>query len=87
MTIPLLRKGRAVISKHERAKANGDRARLQVAYHGPGRTFGELAIGEVFYWPPPIPRGPEPMVKSADDRYSWSRGYGKAEPYYRVETT
>lgn len=60
-------------------------ARTQLAYHGHGPTFGELAIGECFYWPPPIPRGPEPMVKSADDRYQWSKGYGKAEAFYRVE--
>lgn len=70
-----------------RLKADADEAnaRTQVAYHGPGLTFGELAIGESFYWPPPIPRGPEPMVKSGDDRYEWSRGYGTAESFYRVE--
>jgi hypothetical protein len=56
-----------------------------IPQHGPGRTFGELAIGECFYWPPPILRGPEPMVKSGDDRYQWSRGYGTADACYRVE--
>lgn len=62
-----------------------DHAGTQIAYHGPGLTFGELAIGDAFHWPPPIPRGPEPMVKSADDRYQWSKGYGTAEAFYRVE--
>jgi len=57
----------------------------QIAYHGPGLTFGELAIGECFTWAPPIPRGPEPIVKTAEDRYAWSRGYGTAEDFYRVE--
>jgi hypothetical protein len=57
----------------------------QISAHGPGPMFGDLAIGECFHWPPPIPRGPEPMVKSADDRYQWSTGYGNAEAYYRVE--
>jgi hypothetical protein len=59
-------------------------ARAQIAAHGPGRTFGALAIGECFRWPAPIPRGSEPMVKTADDRYEWSRGYGRAESFYRV---
>lgn len=83
--IPLLRHGRAVISKKDQASADTEHARTQRTYHGPGPTFGELAIGECFYWPPPIPRGSEPMVKSADDRYQWSKGYGKAESFYRVE--
>jgi hypothetical protein len=60
-------------------------AAAQIAYHGPGLTFGELAIGEYFEWPPPIPQGPEPMVKTAADRYEWTRGYGTAESFYRVE--
>jgi hypothetical protein len=66
-------------------KADAEHARVQIAYHGAGLTFGELAIGDRFHWPPPIPRGPEPMVKSGDDRYEWSRGYGTAKSFYRVE--
>ncbi len=69
-----------------RPTCEANHVRAQLAAHGPGRTFGEVAIGESFCWPRPITRGPEPMVKSADDRYAWSRGYGKAEPFYRVET-
>jgi hypothetical protein len=61
-------------------------ARAQIAAHGPGLTFGQLAIGECFEWPPPLPRGSEPMVKTAADRYAWSRGQGTAESFYRVET-
>jgi hypothetical protein len=62
-----------------------------LAYHGPGLTFGELAIGERFEWAAPIPRGPEPLTKTAADRYEFGRrasgigGYGTAEDYYRVE--
>jgi len=73
--------------------ARGDYARLQhaleqIAYHGPGLTFGELAIGECFTWPAgpgKIPRGTEPIVKTAENRYEWSRGFGTAEDFYRVE--
>ena len=54
-------------------------------YHGPGLTFGELAIGETFEWAAPTPRGPEPMRKFSDDTYGWSKGVGTAEGYYRVE--
>jgi hypothetical protein len=62
--------------------------------YGAGPTFGELAIGELFYhakpvkqmpgahWPPP--RGPL-MTKASATRYQWDRGYGHAEDYYRVE--
>jgi hypothetical protein len=63
-----------------------DNARTQIAYHGPGRTFGELAIGECFTWPPPMPRGSEPIVKVDATHYAWSRGRGTAESFYRVET-
>jgi hypothetical protein len=52
---------------------------------GPGLTFGELAIGELFDWPSPISVGREPIVKASETRYEWSRGYGTAEPFYRVE--
>jgi hypothetical protein len=69
------------VERGQRAQA----AAAQIAYHGPGLTFGELAIGELFEWPPPLPQGCEPIVKTADDRYEWSRGYGTAEPFYRVE--
>lgn len=57
----------------------------QVAYHGPGLTFGALAIGELFDWPAPISVGREPIVKASETRYEWSRGYGTAESFYRVE--
>lgn len=60
-------------------------AALQIAAHGPGLTFDALAIGELFDWPPPLPPGPEPLVKTAADRYAWSRGTGTAEGFYRVE--
>ncbi len=69
----------------ERAKAE------HLAYHGPGLTFGELAIGECFDWAPPLPRGPRPLVKTSDTRYEFERdpgevgGYGTAAAYYRVE--
>jgi hypothetical protein len=64
-----------------------DRAAEQIAAHGSGPTFGELAIGECFEWPPPIPRARsgEPLVKTSETRYEWSRGYGTAESFYRVE--
>jgi len=62
-----------------------DRAAEQRAYHGPGLTFGELAIGELFDWPAPLPVGPEPLVKATAMRYEWTRGYGFAEPFDRVE--
>ena len=83
MSNPVALRGK--LAARLKAQADQVNARTQVAYHGAGPTFGELAIGECFYWPPPIPRGPEPMVKSADDRYEFRTGYGKAEPYYRVE--
>jgi hypothetical protein len=76
---------RGALGRRRQQQDQADHARTQIAYHGPGLTFGELAIGERFYWPPPIPRGPEPMVKSGDDRYEWSRGYGTAEAFYRVQ--
>jgi hypothetical protein len=60
-----------------------DSAAAQIAAHGAGPTFGELAIGQAFWWPGV--RGPEPMVKTSDARYAWSRGYGTAEGFYRVE--
>jgi hypothetical protein len=65
--------------------ARAIRAAAQIAAHGPGPTFGDLAIGDAFHWP--FARGPEPMIKTSDTRYAWSRGYGTAEPYYRVEPT
>jgi hypothetical protein len=76
---------RGALARRQNQQFQDRHARAQVEYHGPGLTFGELAIGETFEWPPPIPKGPEPMVKSGDDRYQWSRGYGTAEPFYRVE--
>jgi hypothetical protein len=68
-------------------------AREQIAHHGPGLTFGELAIGECFKWPPPIPRGPGEIWKASSDRYEfWIHGEvggrkatGTAESFYRVE--
>ncbi len=68
--------------------ARGQRAQHaaeQILAHGPGLTFRELAIGEQFWWPAPIPRGPEPMTKVSATRYQWSRGTGTAEDFYRVE--
>ena len=56
-----------------------------LAYRGPGLTFGELAIGELFEWAKPIPVGTEPIAKASATRYEWSGGYGTAEAYYRVE--
>jgi hypothetical protein len=73
-----------VLEARDQAAATAHAA-AQIAYHGPGLTFGELAIGERFEWPAPIPCGPEPMVKTAVDRYGWSRGFGTAETFYRVE--
>lgn len=60
-------------------------AEVQIAVHGPGLTFGELAVGERFTWPAPIPRGTEPLVKVSQVRYEWSRGFGAAATFYRVE--
>lgn len=68
-----------------RAAQDAAHAAIQIAYHGPGLTFGELAIGELFDWAAPIPRGPEPLVKTAADQYAWSRGTGRADAFYRVE--
>jgi hypothetical protein len=53
-------------------------------------TFGELAIGDVFWWRDTAeiksgPRGHEPMRKASATRYEWSRGYGTAEPHYPVQ--
>jgi hypothetical protein len=62
---------------------DADNARAQIAAHGPGLTFGELAEGELFHWPG-LP-GPEPMVKASATRYEWSRGFGTAQAFYRVE--
>jgi hypothetical protein len=65
---------------------NRDEAvRAHLAYHGPGLTFGELAVGEAFRWAAPLPAGPEALRKTSATRYEWSRGYGTAEDYYRVE--
>jgi hypothetical protein len=79
-----------LIATLERFVARGPRAQhaaAQIAAHGPGPTFGELAIGECFEWPPPIPRAQsgEPLVKTSAVRYAWSRGSGTAEACYRVE--
>jgi hypothetical protein len=79
-----------LITTLERFVAQGQQAQHaaeQIAYHGPGPTFGALAIGECFDWPPPIPRARsgEPLVKTSDATYAWSRGWGKAEAFYRVE--
>jgi hypothetical protein len=59
----------------------------QILAHGPGLTFGELAIGECFEWPLPMPRAldGEPLVKTSDVGYAWSRGQGTAEAFYRVD--
>lgn len=68
--------------------ARGRRAQAEVDHllvHGPGLTFAELAVGELFDWAAPIPRGPEPMVKTSATGHAWSRGYGTAEAFYRVE--
>jgi hypothetical protein len=73
------------VERGQAAQRAVDNALIQIATHGPGPTFGELAIGELFDWPPPIPRGPEPMIKTSETRYEWSRGYGLAEAFYRVE--
>lgn len=67
-----------------RAAQDAVNAAIQVATHGPGPTFGELAIGEVFTWPAPIPPG-GPITKVSETRYEWSGGYGTAEAFYRVE--
>lgn len=56
-----------------------------LAYHGPGLTFGELAIGDSFRWADPIPRGPKPLIKLNDRVYTTSGGSGEAEAFYRVE--
>ncbi|MEP7304186.1 MAG: hypothetical protein ABJA98_01585 [Acidobacteriota bacterium] len=72
-----------VLSRIRRAQHAAD----QILAHGPGLTFGALAIGECFEWPPPIPcaDGGEPLVKTSDVGYAWSRGTGTAEAFYRVE--
>jgi hypothetical protein len=75
------------LARGQAAQGAVDHALVQIAYHGPGPTFGELAIGECFEWPPPLPRANngEPRVKTSETRYEWSRGYGTAEAFYRVE--
>jgi hypothetical protein len=70
--------------------ARGQRAQHaidQIRAHGPGLTFGELAIGECFDWPAPIPVADsgEPLIKTSAGQYEWSRGCGTAEAFYRVE--
>ncbi len=67
---------------------NTKNAAAQIAYHGPGLTFGELVIGECFEWPLPIPRAytREPLVKTSDTTYAWSKGTGTAAAYDRVDT-
>jgi hypothetical protein len=52
-------------------------------------TFGQLAIGDTFWWRDTKaiqhgPRGPELMTKTTATRYEWSKGYGIAEPHYPV---
>jgi hypothetical protein len=81
--VDLTRRGKVVTPN--KAAIDAANAAAQIAYHGPGLTFGDLAIGDKFEWPPPIPPGPEPMVKTSDVRYDWSRGHGTAEAFYRVE--
>ena len=84
---------RGALGRFQKRHADADHAAAQIAYHGPGLTFGELAIGECFYWPPPIPRGPGEIWKVAPDRYEfWIHGVvdgwkatGTAEAFYRVE--
>jgi hypothetical protein len=77
----------------ERFVAKGRRAQNvldQLAAHGPGLTFGELAIGELFTWPDRLGGA---IVKVADDGYEfWIHGKvggrlgtGTAEDFYRVE--
>lgn len=72
-----------LVERGRRAQAAVD----QILYHGPGPTFGELAIGECFDWPAPIPRplSGEPLIKASEVKYEWSRGVGVAEDFYRVE--
>lgn len=72
-----------LVARGRRAQGASD----QILYHGPGPTFGELAIGECFEWAAPIPcaRSGEPLVKTSAVRYEWSRGFGTAEDFYRVE--
>lgn len=66
-------------------EADERNAKTQLEYHGPGLVWSDLEIGALFEWPAPIPRGPEPMRKTSEVRYDWSRGYGSAEAFYRVE--
>jgi hypothetical protein len=53
-------------------------AEEQIKYHGPGLTFGELAIGEAFTWPPPLPRGPGPITKTDATHYEFLIHGGRA---------
>lgn len=78
--------------------ARGQRAQRVVdhlAAYGPGLTFGELAIGELFAHASPLDRPdvqqPSPHVKLDATRYGCylaagvPTGTGSAEDYYRVE--
>lgn len=70
-----------------------------LAYHGPGPTFGELAIGDRFTWAPKLGEASRPhrpgfeyWKVSATTYEFWirgqvdgRRGYGTAEDFYRVE--
>jgi hypothetical protein len=69
------------VDRGRRAQARAE----HLIFHGPGLTFGELAIGERFWWAAPVPRGPEPMRKRSATTYGWTKGGGEAEDYYRVE--
>jgi hypothetical protein len=63
----------------------------------PGCTFGELVVGETFWWAPPIPRGGHPILKTGADGYEFPIGTrlpddplwggGLAEPHYAVART
>jgi hypothetical protein len=71
--------------EERRRAAMLERARAEhLAYHGPGPTFGELAIGDRFRWAAPLNDGPV-MTKADADFYTWDRGSGTAQDYYRVE--
>ena len=83
----------------ERFVAKGQRAQAEVDHllaHGPGLTFGELAIGEAFDWAPPLQGARLPrlaMTKVTAIGYEFwihgrvggRRASGTAEAYYRVE--
>mgnify|MGYP001582264739 CR=1 FL=1 len=85
--IPMVVRGELedFLARAQRAQRVVDGMLAQIKAHGPGPTFGELAIGECFDWAPPLRLGREPLVKTSATRYEWSRGTGTAEDFHRVE--